>query len=374
METLDGQVEVPEGTVAVEDSVQPVIQTTRNDNKIDSIINAAFDKVEKTPETQTEIKTDDAGRARGPDGKFVAKPAEPSEASEPAEAPPAEAAKAVEAKPATEQPLLPHPRWSDAEKAIFATLPKEAQQWALNREKDAEGLVTRKTQELSEQRKAHEPLLNNVNKWSQYLQQIGLTPHDAWEQMLSAERTLRFGTPQQKQAALANLAQTYGIDPLHSGDASIQVDPQIQQLRYELQTIQQQLDTERRNAQIQERQRAEYEFNALAQAKDANGTVKFPHFERVKQSMIQLVADGLADSWDTAYTKAVRLDDDLYKLTVEDEQRKSLAAAEKARQESVQKAEKAKPVVATNSPLNGRNQPKGIDAHISAVLDRAGIS
>lgn len=375
LEQLDGQTPAPEGTVALEESSVAVLPAENKDSKIDSIISAAIDKVEG-PEPDHNIRTNAAGRPIGADGKFVAK--QPAEAKPSAPEPaPAEAkpAEPTEAKPAIQQTLAPHPRWSDADKAVFAKLDPEAQQWALNREKDAEGVVTRKTQELAEQRKAHEPLLNEVSQWNQYLQQVGVAPHEAWRQMLNTERTLRLGSDQEKANALAYLAQNYGVPlPAIGGEqGQFRPDPAVHQLRSELQSIKQEL-AESKNAQRDaERQRAEAEFNGLAQTKDDKGEPKFPHFERTRQTMLQLVADGLADTWEAAYAKAVRLDDDLHKQIVESERKSALEAAEAARKEAVAKAGKAKPVVASNSLLNGKQQLKGIDAHISAALDSIGL-
>lgn len=379
LETLDGQTPVPEGTVALEESSVAVQPAENKDSKIDSIISAAIDKIEG-PEPDPNIRTNAAGRAIGADGKFVAsKPAEAEHSNEEtakAEAKPAEETTGtVGAKAAETQPLAPHPMWSEADKAIFAKLDPEAQAWALNREKAAEGVVTRKTQELAEQRKAHEPLLNEVSQWSQYLQQVGVAPHEAWRQMLNTERTLRYGSEQDKVNALAYLAQTYGVPlPFTGGEqGQFQPDPAVHQLRSELQSIRQELAASKQAQKEAERQRAEAEFNGLAQTKDDKGELKFPHFERTKQTMLQLVADGLADTWDAAYAKAVRLDDELHNQIVESERKRALEAAEAARKEAVSKANKAKPVVASNSLLNGRQQPKGLDAHINAALDSIGL-
>lgn len=375
LEQLDGQTPVPEGTVALEESSVAIHPAENKDSKIDSIISAAIDKVEG-PEPDPNIRTNAAGRQIGADGKFVAK--QPAEAQPSAPEPaPAEAkpAEPTEAKPAVQQTLAPHPRWSDADKAVFAKLDPEAQQWALNREKDAEGVVTRKTQELAEQRKAHEPLISEVGKWSGYLQQVGVTPDQAFSQMLNTEHALRTGNQQQKLEALAYICQTYGINlPAIGGEqGQFRPDPAVHQLRSELQSLKQEL-AESKNAQRDaERQRAEAEFNGLAQTKDDKGELKFPHFERTRQTMLQLVADGLADTWEVAYAKAVRLDDDLHKQIVESERKSALEAAEAARKEAVAKAGKAKPVVASNSLLNGKQQLKGIDAHISAALDSIGL-
>jgi hypothetical protein len=122
-----------------------------------------------------------------------------------------------------------------------------------------------------------------------------------------------------------------------------------------------------------ERQRAEAEFNAIGQTKDDTGAAKYPHFERVKQTMIRLVADGLSQSWDDAYTKSVRLDDELHTQDVEAQRVKALADQERQRQEAVEKAKNAAPVRSSTGSPGGETKLKGLDAHLGAALDRAGM-
>jgi hypothetical protein len=375
LEQIESAVVAPEGAVKIEDSEVYSEPTTAGDNSLDKILEAALDKAEgKAPADSAPTKE----KSRDEKGRFIQAEAKPSETSEPAvaEANPAEEQpKTEEAKPAS-QTLDPHPRWTEAEKAVFAKLDPEAQAWVLNREKDAEGIVTRKTQEIAEQRKAHEPLLNAVGEWSQYLNHLNVTPDAAFREMMAVERVLRYGQPHEKQAALANLAQTFEI-PIHSGDGVGDMpapDPRFTQQAQEIHSLKRELQEMRKATQENERQRAEYEFNALALTKDANGSPKFPHFDRVKTDMIRLVANGQADTWDAAYEKSVRLNDDLYKSIVESERKKALEADEAARKSALDKAKNAKRVSETSSIPNGRSSLKGIDSHIEAALDKVGIS
>ena len=118
---------------------------------------------------------------------------------------------------------------------------------------------------------------------------------------------------------------------------------------------------------------AETEFAALGQTKDANGQPKYPHFERVRQTMIQLVATSQADSWDAAYSKAVRLDDELYSQTVEQERQAVLAAQEKQRQEAIEKANKAKPVKMSSAMPKGATQGADLDSILSEAMAKHGM-
>jgi len=354
---------------------------------LDSIIAGAIKEVEakeaapvETPEQSKEAPEPNSdGRTRDEKGRFVAKDSASNEPSktEPAksDATPATPAKA---EPAQEQPLEAPARWSDADKANFAKWPKDVQIAVLERHKAMEADYTRKTQEIAETRKAFEPVHQELGKWSQYLQQLGLRPEQAINQMLTVEYNLRNGSPEQKQQALAYLAELYhaslpaqnGADPNAPQQA---VDPRIPQLSRQVADLTHQLNNFQSQAAQNERARAEADFNALAQAKDQNGQPKYPHFEKVRQSMIQLVATGQAPDWDAAYSKSVRLDDELYAQTVEAERQRVLQDQEKQRQEAIEKAKKAAPVKTSASLPKGNAQAKDLDSIISGAMSKAGI-
>ena len=278
------------------------------------------------------------------------------------------------AEPAGQQ-FAPPSRWSEADKAQFATWPRDVQHAVLERHRAMEADYTRKTQELSETRKAHEPLLAEVTKWSPYLRELNLTPNQAFGEMLNVERTLRHGTPEQKAAMLANLAELYAIPlpNLTAGPAGQPADPAVLQLRQQVTGPKQHHHRMSEQSQQHTRQWAEAEFNALALTKDQSGNLRYPHVARVSSAMIRLVADNLAGSWDEAYSKAVRLDDELHRASVEAERRRVLLAEEGRRQEAVEKARRAQPVKTSTASPSGVTRVKGLDAHLDAAMERAGL-
>lgn len=369
------EAEVQPSTVSVEPAGLDAILSTALEGYGDEPAQAVEATTDEAAKTPAEIKIDADGRARAADGKFAStKPAEAApSATEPAQAE-AKPAEPLAVDPAPVQPIAPPDRWSPEDKAKFTALPREAQEVVLDRYKGMEADYTRKTQELAETRKSVEPLIQEVGKWSPYLRQIGLTPDKAFTDMLTTEYTLRTGTPEQKSQSLAYLAQYYGVPLPTAGDGgeTSQPNPAITQLHQTVAGLQSQLRQMSEQSVLSERQRAQAEFDALGQAKDQSGQAKFPHFERVKQTMIQLVASGQTDTWDNAYSKSVRLDDDLYKQTVETERNRVAADAEKQRLEAVEKAKKAQPVKSSDGSLGGR-QLKGLDAHIAGAMSRAGI-
>jgi hypothetical protein len=359
---------------------------------LDAILTANIDKAFAEPDEPSgetpEPVIDADGRARGPDGKFVStKPAEPEapviDGSAPVEAKPADPA-AVD--PAKAQPIDAHPRWSAELKAEFAKWPPEVQKAFRERHDAADADYTRKTQELSETRKSVEPFLNEAKRLEPLFQRWQTTPQDFMQRSAQVVNSLTSPNVQERVSTVANLVQHYQVPldgllhalgipiPQVGQDGQVApIDPTVLQLRQTVTSLSGQLQQIQEQSRNFERQRAEAEFNALGQAKDEKGTAKFPHFERVKQSMIQLVADGLAESWDQAYSKSVRLDDDLHKQVIDEERARALAEQERQRQEAVDKAKKAAPVRTSNGSPNGAAKPKGLDAHLDAALDRAGL-
>lgn len=354
---------------------------------LDSIIAGAIKEAEAkatpaepAPQEPKASEENSDGRTRDDKGRFIAKdsaPAKPSD-KEPAktDATPATPAKAEPVQ--AEQPLEAPSRWSDADKANFAKWPKDVQLAVLERHKAMEADYTRKTQEIAETRKTFEPINQTLSKWNGYLQQINLRPEQALDQLLTVEHNLRNGTPDQKAQALAYLAELYQaqLPTQNSGDPNAPQapnDPRVTQLSRQLADITRQLSDFKSQAALNERQRAEAEFNALAQTKDATGQPKYPHFEKVRQSMIQLVATGQADSWDAAYSKSVRLDDELYAQTVEAERNRVVQEQEKQRQEAVNKAKNAAPVKTTPSLPKGNASARDLDSIIAGAMTKAGI-
>lgn len=336
-------------------------------DKFETIFESAWEAAHAPPE-EAEAKTE-TERPRDERGRFASTPAD-KPSTEPA--PSANPATTTTAEPA-QQPLEPHPRWSEAEKATFATQPREVQQWMLERQKATEADYTRKSQELADQRRNVEPLLSAVGQWSQYLDQLGTTPDKAFNELIQFEHTLRTADPQQKAQAFAYLAQLYGVQLPTAGDGQ-QADPYYATLASQNTSLSQRLLSIEQAIKVSERNRAEAEFNALALTKDDSGQPKFPHFERVRQPMLQLVINGQADTWEQAYSRAIRLDDELFKETVEAERKRERDALEKARQEAVDKAKKAGPISRSNAAPNGAVERKGVDAHIEAAMARHGYA
>jgi hypothetical protein len=84
---------------------------------------------------------------------------------------------------------------------------------------------------------------------------------------------------------------------------------------------------------------------------------RFPHFEMVREDMAQLLERGLAPNLETAYAKAVRMNDEAYKLEQDKLLRSASTQASKAQQVAKAKATAVSPRSVTPS-----GQVKGTDA------------
>ncbi len=341
------------------------------------------EKAVEAPVEATDKKIDSTGRAHGADGKFASKDSAKTEAvvTDPAKVA-ATPTPIVAADPAL-QPVEPNARWTPELKAEFAKWPPEVQKAFKERHDATEADYTRKSQEVAEQRKAHEPLLGEIQRQTPFLQQIGYTPEKFLAESAAVAQRLMQGSPQQKGEALAYLAQLHKVPAealLQSLGVSITQDgqaqapaPEFQQLRQELFQTQQALQQLQQNASNQETLRARAEFEAIGQSKDESGQLKYPHFGRVKETMVRLVANDIAKDWDQAYKTAVRGDDELYQQTIASERQREAAKAEADRVAAVEKAKKAGPVRTSPGSPGGGTTRKGLDAHLEAAMERAGI-
>jgi hypothetical protein len=330
---------------------------------LDAILSSAIDKYDEQPEaapektTETpEPKVDATGRAHAPDGKFTNKKsatAEPSE-QEPAKTEAAPAPAAADPAQAV-QPVEPHARWSAELKAEFTKWSPEVQKAFKDRYGETEADYTRKTQELAETRKGIEPLLSEVQRQDPVFKHLGVSPQQFLEQSANVARALLSGTPEQRGQAIAYLVNHHRIPP----EAVLQAlgvplptageNGHSSWIRLFLNCASSYTALNRPCSRCESKcscraSTGRSRVQRPGSSQGSNGQARFPHFERVKQTMIQLAATNQAETWDQAYTKAVRLDDDLYKQTVEAERSGVQEAAEKARLEAVEKAKKARPL------------------------------
>jgi len=143
---------------------------------------------------------------------------------------------------------------------------------------------------------------------------------------------------EQKVQMFQRLAQDYGIQLNGEGVAPIQQDAYTQQLMSQLNQVNQEVSSIKSRFQQEENQRLTNEIERVRS--DAE---KFPHFDVVREEMAQLLELGKAQDLETAYKKAVRMNDDVWAL----EQDRLL---KEARQTTIKAQQVAKAKAAAVSP------------------------
>lgn len=127
---------------------------------------------------------------------------------------------------------------------------------------------------------------------------IGAKPEQAVEGLLRADHMLRYGTPQQKQAAFQHLIRSYSLDPAWAKqERPDPVDPNVAHMQQQLAQVQQQNQHLHQTFQKQMLEQANSEIEAFK--KDA------PYLEDVRGEMGRLIQAGLASGVRDAYEKAV---------------------------------------------------------------------
>ena len=170
-----------------------------------------------------------------------------------------------------------------------------------------------------------------------------------------AHYTLANGTYEQKVNAFNRLAQDYGIqlnsDSLQMPEQAY-VDPYQQQLMQQLQATQQQVQQLSAIREQEENTRLMSEIERVSSNKE-----RFPHFDMVREDMAQLLERGIAQDLETAYAKAVRLNDEVWAV----DQERLLSSAKKQASQAQQVA-KAKATAVSPKSVT----PNGTQAKVEA--------
>jgi hypothetical protein len=163
----------------------------------------------------------------------------------------------------------------------------------------------------------------------------------------------------QKVQMFQRLAQDYGIQLGEDGISVPQTDAYTQQLMNQLNQVNQEVYTIKNRFQQEEQSRLMNEIERVR-----SDVEKFPHFDVVREEMAQLLELGKAQDLETAYKKAVRMNDDVWAI----EQERLLSSAKQASNKAQQVA-KAKTVAV--SPKS--STPRGVVANPTEKKDRRSL-
>jgi len=300
-------------------------------------------------ETEESNDSSEEGNNRDEKGRFKSNAEEASSTDDPIEEPEL----ANEASDANEEEIKRPTTWKKEyrdvwdkmqggkplDKAEFAKFAEYANQ----REAEYKNGVSVYKKEADEARE----LTNAIGPFMPELQKHGISP-SAWINNLGrAHYTLANGNPEQKVHMLHRLAQDYGIqlnqDALQMPEQAY-VDPYQQQLMAQLQATQQQVQQLSAIREQEENARLTQEISRVSSNKE-----RFPHFDMVREDMAQLLERGLAQDLESAYAKAVRMNDEAYKLEQDKLLKSANTQASKAQQVAKAKATAVSPRSVTPS-------------------------
>ena len=205
---------------------------------------------------------------------------------------------------------------------------------------------------------------NAIAPYAQDLQRRGIQPTQYIENLVRAEQILSNAGYEQKVQVFQKLAQDYGIQLNGNGQVT-QLDPYTQQLMNQLNMVNQEVSSIKGRFAQEENQRLMGEIERVR-----SDVEKFPHFDVVREEMAQLLELGKAQDLETAYKKAVRMNDDVWALEQDRLLKDAKQSAVKAQQVAKAKAAAVSPKSTT--PSGKVSNPEDKKDRRSLIADQLG--
>ena len=216
----------------------------------------------------------------------------------------------------------PWKSWKADAAKVMEKLPEEAQKYIIERQDQFHKGI----EQYKEAANYAKTIDRAISPYKDYMSNLGVTPDVAFTNLLKTEHTLRMGTYQEKAEMLQKLAHDYQIDM--NSLAGVPYDPNMHNLKSQLEYTQSQLQASQNFRQSQEDVQIQSTIDEFAQSHE--------HFTDVQATMADLLERGFANDLNDAYAKAVRLDDNLFNKTVAQQQgganRQNLVQANQAAQ------------------------------------------
>jgi len=224
------------------------------------------------------------------------------------------------------------------EKEQWSKLTPEAQTLLASYSNRSQVSRTTIAKELDGLKTQYGPLGDTLKQYDQHLRMLGASPNDVVSGLMPYYIRLAGGDAETKRETIEFLARQFGAELGAPQEQENQeyVDPEIKALRDELNELKQ---GQRQSQQTAEQQRlaaAQAEVDTFKNAKDEKGELKYPHFDKLEQSMIGLLKGGLATTKEDAYAKAAALDPEIQAAA-----QQAKAEAERKRQNEAAKNAKA---------------------------------
>jgi len=191
-----------------------------------------------------------------------------------------------------------------------------------------------------------------INPFVPELQAQGIHPA-AWINNLGRAHMILTKAPyDQKVQMFHRLAQDYGVNLNGEAQPVTPTDAYTQQLMQQLYQVNQEVSTIKSRFEYEEQARLSNEIERVRSDRE-----RFPHFDMVREEMAQLLELGKAQDLETAYAKAVRLNDEVWAV----EQERLLTNAKKQASKTQQVARAKATAVSPKSVT-----PNGTQAKVEA--------
>jgi hypothetical protein len=325
---------------------------------------------EQHEEVQEEVPQDEP--ARNEKGQFVAK----DEAVAEEESPTDIAEDAAEPEQPEEQPEISDipkpttwkkdllPLWDKIAKG--ETLTKEESKKHLEYLNQRENEFKKGVSVYKAEAERAKALEEAINPFIPELQSQGIHPA-AWINNLGRAHMVLTKAPyEQKLQMFHRLAQDYGVNLNQSNEPQQPVDPYTQQLMQQLYQVNQEVSTIKSRYEMEEQARLGNEIERVRSDKE-----RFPHFDMVREEMAQLLELGKAQDLETAYAKAVRMNDEAWKIEQEKLLKQATTQASKASQVARAKATAVSPKSVTPNGTQAKVEAKDRRSLLMAQMAEA---
>ena len=265
-------------------------------------IENAIEVTDTNEPTESTLEAPKTSRPRDESGKFAKSAPEAQD----------EATEVLEPETVQEVQAKPRPSsWKKDYEEHWGKLDPTLQDYIQQREADyAKGVSTYKNQWDSAQ-----PLIRAIEPFAPILQQHNIDPAQWISNLGRAHSVLALGSPEQKQQMFAQLANDYGVSLNEVGGGY--ADPQFSLIAQELNQIKNQWNQFQTQQERTEQASLQNEIQSFSTDK--------PYFDEVRETMAGLLQAGMANDLQSAYDKAIRLNDNIAQKVQAEQAHKSEA-------------------------------------------------
>lgn len=325
----------------------PAEPTTEPATTIDDTLNATFDAIEAREEGAEETQSTETAPEE----------VEADESTKEITDQPKE----EEAEPEVATSAIDVPNsWSAEQQEKWAGIPPETQAYIAEREKQAHDQISRMGQELS----AFKPVGDALQQHEQTFSRHGMTPIQGVTELLKVQDMI----DNDPVGTLVKLAGQYNVDlsQLANGDSTQgDTSPQVAQLTQQVNQLTSRLSATEQHSEQQKQQEFQNEVTRAKEELAKSGIEQRPHYEALKQDIVDLLEGGKASSFAEAYEKAAWANPETRTTLLKEQQKADLDAKAKAAAE----AKKAAKVNVGAKSKQTVSKPKNWEETLESAAD-----